>query len=138
MAALPWNQISSIDQICHKSPSYAQILISKLKVDMTCSFTTTGSYIFHDYWVTLQRVRLFSNVFTLSAVKKTWSEITLKVFQTWTGVKNTWSAMENILLPRAHVIYSTPIDWHWPEWRTLRHRLMCGDILLWKFYSTTP
>jgi hypothetical protein len=28
--------------------------------------TTTGSYIFHDYWVTLQKIHLFSNVFTLS------------------------------------------------------------------------
>ena len=37
--------------------------------------------------------------FPMRWVKKTWSEITLKVFQTLTGVKNTWSAMENILLP---------------------------------------
>jgi len=129
MAALPWNQISSIDQICHKSPSYAQILISKLKVDMTCSHIlvpkrkipnivtrSTGAidihnygmlyYIFHDYWVTLQKIHLFSNVFTLSGVKKTWSEITLKVFQTLTGVSE-----EHVICngkystPRAHTVF---------------------------------
>ena len=85
--------------------------------------------------------------FPMRWVKKTWSEITLKVFQTLTGVKNTWSAMENILLPkystpRAHKVFQyIDIDRSGVKWRTLLlpepFNLMCGDILFWKFYSTT-